>query len=85
VIFSVQRFVEDYLERRRLADIDDYAISAATVFERAGTAASEDDVAQKLRRIRTALFRRNAGLNRAEFEQQLARALKRRFPKKKRD
>lgn len=83
MIFSVQRFVEDYLERRRLADIDDYAIGAATAFERAGAAASEDDVAQRLRRIRTALFRRNAGLNRAEFERQLARALKRRFPKKK--
>lgn len=83
MIFSVQRFVEDYLERRRIADIDDYAIGAATAFERAGTSASEEDIAQRLRRIRTALFRRNADLNRTEFERQLARALKRRFPKKK--
>jgi len=83
VIFSVQRFIEDYLERRRIDDVDDYAISAAYAFERVGGTAPEQDVAQGLRRIRTSLFRRNGGLNRTDFERQLARALKRRFPKKK--
>jgi len=41
MIFSVQRFVEDLLERRGLADVDQYAIRVANVFERVRPGASE--------------------------------------------
>jgi hypothetical protein len=82
VIFSVQKFLEDHLERRGLADVDDYAIKAANAFERAGVRASEEAVCRELARIRTTFFRRNAQLNRREFEAALTVLLRRRFQKK---
>ena len=83
MIFSVQRFLEDHFERRGLADVDQYAIRAANVFARLGSKPSEDTLARKLARLRTAFFRRNQDLDRKEFEAQLAATLRRRFPKKK--
>jgi hypothetical protein len=82
VIFSVQRYLEEHLERRGLADVDDYAIQAANAFERVGPRATDTAVARELARIRTTFFRRNADLNRRQFEAQLARSLKQQFKKK---
>jgi hypothetical protein len=81
-IFSVQRFLEDYFERRGLADVDQYAVRAANAFERLGSSASEDALASALGRVRTAFFRRNHDLNRRQFERQLSAMLQRRFKKK---
>jgi hypothetical protein len=83
MIFSVQRFVEDLLERRGLADVDQYAIRVANVFERVRPGASEKYLSRELSRIRTAFFRRNQQVVRKEFEAQLAGTLCRRFKKKK--
>jgi len=83
MIFSVQRFVEDHVERRGLADVDQYAIRVANVFERLGPRVSEKVLSRALSRIRTAFFRRNQELERKEFEAQLAVTLCRRFKKKR--
>ena len=82
MIFSVQRFLEDHFERRGLADLDQYAIRVANVFERLGPRASEETVARELGRVRTVFFRRNHDLDRKEFEARLAAALRCRFQKK---
>ncbi len=83
MIFSVQRFLEDHFERRGLADIDQYAVWVANIFERLGPRASEETLARALGRLHTAFFRRNHDLARKKFEAQLAATLRRRFPKKK--
>jgi hypothetical protein len=85
MIFSVQRFLEDHFERRGLEDVDQYAVRVANVFDRVGPNASDQAVAREIGRVRTAFFRRNAGLDRKIFEAQLAAALQRRFQKKTND
>jgi hypothetical protein len=82
VIFAVQKFVEEHLERRGFADVDDYAIHAANAFERAGGGSTQEAVTRQLARSRTTFFRRNASLDRREFEARLAQLLRRRFQKK---
>ena len=72
MIFSVQRFVEDHVERRGLADVDQYAIRVANVFECLGFRVSEKVLSRAFSRIRIAFFRRNQELERKEFEVQLA-------------
>jgi hypothetical protein len=84
MIFSVQRYLEDYFERRGLTDVDQYAIHVANAFERLGPRISEEATARQLRRIRTVFFRRN-NLDRDDFEVQLAATLRRKFQKKKND
>lgn len=85
MIFSVQRFLKDHVERRGLADPDQYAIRVANVFERLGPRANEETLARELGRLRTVFFRRNPDLDRKEFEARLAATLRRRFQKKKND
>lgn len=82
MIFSVQRFLEEHLERRGLADVDEYAIRAATAFERAGVRPTDARIVRELARVRTTFFRRNTQLNRKEFERKLAGVLRVRFKKK---
>ncbi len=79
MIFSVQRFLEDHFERRGFTDVDQYAVRVASVFDRLGPRASEETLARKLGRLRTAFFRRNHDLDRKDFEARLAATLRRRF------
>lgn len=81
-IFSVQRFLEDYLERRGLADIDQYAVRVANAFEKTGQSGNEEALVIALSRVRTAFFRRNNDLDRKAFERQLSAVLRRHFKKK---
>lgn len=85
MIFAVQHFLEDHFARRGLADVDQYAIRVANVFDQQGSAVSEKVLARELSRLRTVFFRRNTGLDRREFEAALSAALRRRFPKKNDD
>jgi len=84
-VFSVQRFLEDHFSRRGLADVDQYSIQVANVFDRLGSRASEETLARELGRLRTAFFRRNHDLDRKEFEARLAATLRRRFQSLKDD
>lgn len=83
MIFSVQRYVEDYLERRGLVDNDQYAVKVANLF--AGERHTIGDAAfqRRLGHIHTVFFRANPALARGAFEAELLDALDRRFPRKK--
>ena len=81
-IFSVQHFLEDHFAQRNLTHIDQYAVHVANVFDRAATNATAQTLARQMSRLQTGFFRRNDGLKRKEFEQQLATTLLRRFKKK---
>ncbi|MGI8408116.1 MAG: hypothetical protein ACR2L3_06365 [Actinomycetota bacterium] len=83
MIFAVQRYLEDHFKQRGLADVDQYAIRVANVFERLASGASEATLARELGRLRTAFFRRNPDLDRREFETRLVASLRRRFKKKR--
>jgi hypothetical protein len=84
-IFSVQRFLEDHFERRGLADVDQYAVRVANLFDRLGPSTTDKTLAIDLGRIRTVFFRRNGDLDRKVFELRLAATLCRRFKKKRPD
>jgi hypothetical protein len=83
MIFSIQRFLEDYFQRRGLEDVDQYAIRLANAFDRLPPGATSDAVAKEIGRIRTAFFRRNRDLDRRTFESDLAAVLCGRFKKKR--
>lgn len=78
MIFSVQRFLEDYFEKRQLEDNDQYAVKVANAFARDGESAGKS-----VSRIRTVFFRSNPQLNRSAFEAQLLELLEGKFSKKK--
>lgn len=82
MIFSIQRFVEDHLERRGFDDTDQYGLRVARAFDQRGSGASEGTLAGAFARIRTVFFRKHRKLDRSEFELRLARLLKRKFKKK---
>lgn len=82
MIFSIQRYVEDYAAQRNLNDVDQYAIRLANLYdsERADYH-SDVDFLRRMRRLRTSFFIGN-GLDRASFERQLLSRLDRKFKKK---
>ena len=82
MIFSVQRFLEDYFERRGLADVDQYAVRIANLFARPGAETAQDKFAHDLARVRTVFYRRNTQLARRDFEGQIVAVLCSRFKKK---
>jgi hypothetical protein len=85
MIFSVQRFLEDYFQRRDLADVDQYAIRLANVYDRHEPEASEATLVRDIGRVRTTFYSRNKGVNRRQFEAELANLLRRQFKKKSSD
>ena len=82
MIFSVQRYLEDHFDRRGLSDVDQYAIRLANAFEEISGSATKDDLVRRIGRIRTVFFRRNQGIDRKQFEKQLAASLFSGFKKK---
>jgi hypothetical protein len=83
MIFSVQRYLEDYFERRQLRDVDQYAVAVANRYAAQRRASSRSHLERSLRSIRTVFFRNNPGLDRATFEHDLVTRLDGRFLKKK--
>ncbi len=82
MIFSVQRYLEDYFQRRGLTDSDQYAVKVANFYARLQPATTENDSLRLLHRIRTTFFRANTNLDRSKFESELLKLLKREFKKK---
>src|SRR5207244_3247710 len=72
MIFTVQRFLEDHFEQRGLADIDQYAVKVANLYERLPSDVSTEALVRELARLRTAFFRRNRAIDRKPFELKLA-------------
>ncbi|MGH8645733.1 MAG: hypothetical protein ACREX4_15245 [Gammaproteobacteria bacterium] len=68
MIFLVQRYLEDYLERRGLIDNDQYAVKVANLYAAARHASRKTDFRRRLGRIQTVFFRANPSLARAGFQ-----------------
>lgn len=82
MIFSIQRYVEDYAARRSLNDVDQYAIKLANLYDSDRRKYHSDaEFLKRMRGIRTSFFIGN-GLDRSEFEGQLLSRLDRKFKKK---
>jgi hypothetical protein len=79
MIFSIQRFVEDYLQRRGLSDGDQYAVRVANIYASRRGIGPDKDFLATLHGLRTSLFRNNRGLDRAEVERQILGALDGKF------
>ena len=83
MIFSIQRYLEDHLSRRRLSDPDQYAVRLANLYDRLRLDSSFDEFLGAMARIRTAFFRANTQIDRRDFESNLLTALDRKFDLKK--
>jgi hypothetical protein len=85
MIFSIQRFLEDHFQKRRLEDPDQYAVSVANLYDRARPQKTEQQFLSAMRRIHTAFFRSNSSVDRSQFEKSLLKDLDSRFKKKAQD
>lgn len=84
MIFSIQRFLEDYFERRNFTDVDQFAVSLANLYDKRRGQTSADEFLIAMRRLRTLFYKNNFSLNRSDFERSLLKLLDTRFdPKKK--
>ncbi len=84
MIFSIQRFLEDYFEGRSLRDADQFAVSIANLYENRRAQTSDNQFLVAMRKLRTVFYKNNSSLIRADFERHLLKLLDDRFdPKKK--
>jgi hypothetical protein len=81
MIFSIQRYVEDYLSRRGIDDLDQYAVRVANLYDTSRDEVSKDDFLSRMRKVRTVLFGNNTSLDRPEFESALLGRLDQNFRK----
>jgi ubiquitin C-terminal hydrolase len=81
MLFTIQAYLEDYLNRRNLADSDGYAVRLANLYfyQRSGLDTSQ--FLRKVRQIRTVLFVNNGIQDRADFEKALIDRLDKQFKK----
>jgi hypothetical protein len=82
MIFSIQRYIEDYFQRRNLSDLDQYAVRVANSFAEWMHQPTDVQLLKSVHRIRTVFFQNNSHLNRNDFESSLIRLLRSRFKKK---
>jgi hypothetical protein len=82
MIFSIQTYLEDYLNRRGLGDPDQYAVVLAKLYDRERHSKTAPAFLAAMKRIRTAFYRRNDHIQRETFERKLLTALDSRFKKK---
>jgi len=82
MIFSLQRYIEDYLVRRSLSDIDQYSVRLANLYDNDRSKSTDQDFLKRMKRIRTVLFLNNTGIDREDFEAALLKQLDSRFKKK---
>src|ERR1700683_1204070 len=83
MIFSIQRYLEDYFHRRGLADNDQYAVALANLYGRRRSGLSEESFLATMRKVPTVFYRNNPELDRSEFDRKLLGLLDSRFKKKK--
>jgi hypothetical protein len=79
MIFSIQGFLEDYLQRRGLSDGDQYAVRVANLYASRRSIGRDNDFLARLHRVRTSLFRNNKELSRDDVERQILAALDRKY------
>jgi len=84
MIFSLQRYIEDYLGRRGLDDLDQYAVRLANCYDATRSELTREQFLSRMRRIRTILYKNAARpVDRGEFESQLLGRLDAQFKKKR--
>jgi len=82
MLFTIQTYLEDYLNRRGLADPDGYAVRFANQYFHYRRAMDTATFLRKVGRIRTVIFVNNGIKDRAGFERSLVERLDGRFKKK---
>lgn len=82
MLFSIQRYLEDSFNRRRLDDVDQYGIKLTNLYVRKRSATSDAELLKDIGHIRTAFYRRNAISSRSAFERDLLKRLDAKFRRK---
>jgi hypothetical protein len=82
VIFSVQRFLENYFHRCGLIDTDEYAINLATLYDGKRQGKTARFFLGAMKQLRTTFYRKNGQVRRQEFETKILNLLDREFKKK---
>jgi chemotaxis methyl-accepting protein methylase len=82
MIFSVQRYLEEYFNNRGLSDPDQYAVLLAKLYDRERSSKTVTEFLSAMKRIRTVFFRRNANLERDKFNRNILTLLDSKFKKK---
>jgi hypothetical protein len=82
VIFSIQRYLEDYLQRVGLNDPDQFAVHLAKLYDSARHSKSDVAFLAAMKRIRTVFYRTNSQMQRGPFERKLLTMLDAKFKKK---
>lgn len=83
MLFSVQRFLEDYFNASGLQDHDWYAAKVANIYTRLSPAVGHEELLRRIHSIGTRFYRVNSKLNRNEFEPLVLDLLSNEFPPKK--
>ncbi|WNG14271.1 hypothetical protein [Cystobacter fuscus] len=83
MIFSIQRFVEDYFSRRSWDDDDQFAVAIANLYASRRWDVRDVEFLVLLGRLRTVFYKRNKIKDKKEFGRVLLCELDRKFLKKK--
>jgi len=82
MLFTIQAYLEEYINNRNLTDSDGYAVRLANLYFYHRSTMDTAAFLRKVKRIRTVIFASNRIRNRAEFEKTLVDRLDRQFKKK---
>jgi hypothetical protein len=82
MIFSIQRYLEDYFSRSGFDDPDQYAVALANLYDRERLKKTELAFLSAMSRMRTIFYRRNKSVLRPTFQRQILLRLDNKFKKK---
>lgn len=82
MIFSIQRYLEDYFNRCGFSDPDQYAVNLATFYDRERHGKTVHAFLSAMNRIRTVFYKRNTQIRREVFNQKVLTLLDSKFKKK---
>lgn len=82
MIFSIQRYLEDYFNRCGLGDPDQYAVNLARLYDRERHGKTVPAFLSGMMRIRTVFYKRNSHTQRETFERKILTLLDTKFKKK---
>lgn len=82
MLFTIQTYLEDYLQKRNIADPDSYAVRVANLYYQNRASLPGAKFLGALHSLRTLLFITNHISDRPQFESDLLRRLDSRFKKK---
>jgi hypothetical protein len=81
MLFTIQTYLEEYLNKRNMVDSDGYAVRLANLYFYHRSSTEEALFLSKVAHIRTVLFLNNGIGNRKDFELSLIRRLDNKFKK----